>query len=287
MCEPVSLVSALSTFLPLLAATPEPALPSLLPQLATLRAALLATLQEQEEQEEGDESGLGKTMLEGEVKVQEAVSVEEVVEVPRWLAPGMRRVQLVLQGGPSYELTKTRVEAAMGEFGALESCTLAHSSNRVGASGWVVYRQEAAALRALHRLVQVVRIFWRVHCSPGGGVLGVHEARLQGAHRPPRAAPGAEEGLVEVVEELVVVEVVDLTCVWPGGDDAQPPCGALGQGPPGQAGFQDRPGRSVSCMHGLPPYPAPAGAPDLRPARRGGGGGVEVERRHTQVTRQL
>ena len=96
MCEPVSLVSALSTFLPLLAATPEPALPSLLPQLATLRAALLATLQEQEEQEEGDESGLGKTMLEGEVKVEEAVSVEEVVEVPRWLAPGMRRVQLVL-----------------------------------------------------------------------------------------------------------------------------------------------------------------------------------------------
>ena len=156
MCEPASLVSALSTFLPLLAATPEPALPSLLPQLATLRAALLATLQEQEE---GDDSGLGKTMLEGEVKVEEAVSVEEVVEVPRWLAPGVRRVQLVLQGGPSYELTKTRVEAAMGEFGALESCTLAHSSNRVGASGWVVYRQEAAALRALHRLVQVA-----AHC---------------------------------------------------------------------------------------------------------------------------
>ena len=40
-------------------------------------------------------------------------------------------------------------------------------------------------------------------------------------------------------------------------------------------------------MHGLPPYPAPAGAPDLRPARRGGGGGVEVERRHTQATRQF
>jgi len=152
MCESASLVSALSTFLPLLAATPEPALPSLLPQLATLRAALLATLQEQEE---GDDSGLGKTMLEGKVEVEEAVSVEEAVEVPRWLAPGVRRVQLVLQGGPSYELTKARVEAAMGEFGALESCTLAHSSNRVGASGWVVYRQEAAALRALHRLVQV------------------------------------------------------------------------------------------------------------------------------------
>ena len=146
MCEPpcASLVSALATFLPLLAATAEPALPALLPHLAGLRAALLATLQE-EEQEEGDDSGLGATVLEEEA----------AVEVPRWLAAGVRRVQLVLQGGPSYELTKARVEAAMGQFGALESCTLAHSSNGVGASGWVVYREEAAALAAVHRLVQV------------------------------------------------------------------------------------------------------------------------------------
>ena len=61
----------------------------------------------------------------------------------------------MLQGGLSYEMTKARVEAAMGQFGALESCTLAHSSNGVGASGWVVYREEAAALAAVHRLVQV------------------------------------------------------------------------------------------------------------------------------------